>query len=168
MRSPRTGNSGCLVTSNAGAIRARLPIRRNSTKTSGGTWPSASFISGQLPAHEMMITPRYTKATPGNPGFLRDTGLLAVASSEALCRSATAALPSRRTRHSSGSVSCVLPLKGGENRLEPVHLISVGRERHQDRGCDTGVAPLLDPFADAGRRAVQSAIGQPAIGQICG
>ena len=45
--------------------------------------------------------------------------------------------------------------------LEPVHLIAVGRERHQHRGGDAGVAPLLDPFADTRRRAVQSAIRQP-------
>src|SRR4051794_6240705 len=33
--------------------------------------------------------------------------------------------------------------------LEPVHLIAVvGRERHQHRGSDAGIAPLLD-FADA-------------------
>jgi hypothetical protein len=57
-----------------------------------------------------------------------------------------------------------LPLEGGEDRLESVHLTAVGRERYQDRGGDAGVAPLLDPFADAGRRAVQSAIRQPAIG----
>jgi hypothetical protein len=59
-----------------------------------------------------------------------------------------------------------LPLEGGEDRLEPVHLITIGRERHQDGGGDAGVSPLLDPFADAGGRAVQSAIRQPAIGQI--
>ena len=51
-----------------------------------------------------------------------------------------------------------LPLEGGEDRLEPVHLIAVGRERHQHRGADAGFAPLLDPFADARRRAIQSAI----------
>jgi|SRR5580700_2471024 hypothetical protein len=53
-----------------------------------------------------------------------------------------------------------LPLEGGEDRLEPVHLIAVGRERHQHRGGDAGFAPLLDPFADARRRAIQSA-GRP-------
>ena len=57
-RSPRTGNSGCLVAANIGAIKARLPISRNSTNTSGGTWPSASFISGQLPAQVVTITAR--------------------------------------------------------------------------------------------------------------
>jgi len=54
--------------------------------------------------------------------------------------------------------SCGLPLEGGEDRLESVHLTAVRRERHQDRGGDAGVAPLLDPFADACRRTVQSAI----------
>jgi beta-lactamase family protein len=61
-----------------------------------------------------------------------------------------------------------LPLEGGEDRFEPVDLIAVRRERHQDRGGDAGVAPLLDPFADAVRRAEERAIRQPAIGQICG
>ena len=54
--------------------------------------------------------------------------------------------------------SCGLPLEGGEDRLESVHLTAVRRERHQDRGGDASVAPLLDPFADACRRTVQSAI----------
>jgi hypothetical protein len=49
---------------------------------------------------------------------------------------------------------CGLPLEGGEDRLEPVQLTAVRRERHQDRGGDPGVAPLVDPFADAGRGAV--------------
>src|ERR1700730_11075543 len=47
-RSPCAGKSGCRVASKAGAIRIRLPISRNSTKTSGGTSPSASFINGQF------------------------------------------------------------------------------------------------------------------------
>jgi hypothetical protein len=33
----------------------RLPDKRSSTKISGGTWPRASFISGQLPAQVMTI-----------------------------------------------------------------------------------------------------------------
>jgi hypothetical protein len=57
----------------------------------------------------------------------------------------------RRKRRPTGRQG--LPLEGGEDRHEPVHLIAVGRERHQHRGGDAG-APLLDPFADARRRAI--------------
>ena len=57
-RSPRAGNSGWRVATNAGAIRIRLPIRRKSAKISGGSWPSAIFIKGQLPAQVTIITAR--------------------------------------------------------------------------------------------------------------
>ena len=53
-----------------------------------------------------------------------------------------------------GATSRGLPLEGGEDRLEPAQLTAVRRERHQDRGGNAGVAPLVDPFADAGRGAV--------------
>ena len=61
---------------------------------------------------------------------------------------------------------CGLPLEGIKDRLEPVHLVAVWRERHQDGSGDAGSAPFFDPFADTGCRAVKSAILEPAIGQI--
>src|SRR5215469_14330053 len=61
---------------------------------------------------------------------------------------------------------CELPLEGIKDRLEPVHLVAVWRERHQDWSGDAGSAPFFDPFADTGCRTVKSAILEPAIGQI--
>jgi hypothetical protein len=57
-RSPRTGDSGCRVATSAGAISARLPASRGSTKRNEGTWPSASFINGQLAAQVSTIAAR--------------------------------------------------------------------------------------------------------------
>ena len=66
--------------SRAGAISSRLPSSRSSTNSSGGTWPSASFISGQLPAQVSTMIAEIDKAhrmqccglprREGNPAFL--------------------------------------------------------------------------------------------------
>src|SRR5271166_4728 len=87
-RSPRAGNSGCPVTSKAGAIRVRLPINRNSTKTSGGTWPrarrwlAAAHVPDLKPARDQVFEHFYFAIQAALEGLGVMMGPLALISDE--------------------------------------------------------------------------------------
>jgi len=57
-RSPGIGNSGTRIAGRTGPINATVPIKRSSTKSSGGASASASFIKGQLAAQVTTMTAR--------------------------------------------------------------------------------------------------------------
>ena len=57
-RSPCTGSNGTRIAKRIGASRAIVPASRNTTNCSGGAAAKASFINGQLPAHDTTMTTR--------------------------------------------------------------------------------------------------------------